>query len=138
MEYPYSEITRSVEISVKPAFEENYSVVCQDFLMPDSVNEFVYSYTIKITNLGSGTVQLIDRHWLIYSNGKLTAEVQGDGVVGVQPVLRCGTSHVYQSNVVIPQPEGFMEGSYRFVDENNESFLVKIPKFDLIYPGLFH
>ena len=167
MEFLYSEVTKSIEIEVKPKYEEEYSSIQDDvYTLSSSVfnldsnghiamnsnSEFVFSYTIKITNLGKDTVQLVDRHWLIHSGGKLIAEVQGEGVVGVQPVLEQGASHVYTSNVVIPYPEGSMEGSYRFVSVkcggvnslnqisamNKENFLVKIPRFDLIYPGLLH
>lgn len=138
MEFPYTEVTKSIEICVKPKFEEQHSFITENYYLPDSTNEFVYSYTIKIVNNSPETVQLIDRHWLIYSNCQLMAEVQGEGVVGVQPVLKSGASHVYQSNVVLPHPEGAMEGSYSFVTESRQNFLVKIPKFDLIYPGLLN
>lgn len=99
---------------------------------------FAFSYTIKIENLGSETVQLLERHWVIYSNGVRIAEVVGPGVVGLQPVLAAGESHQYSSSAVIQDPHGSMEGTYTFKNMSGKYFEVKIPKFDLLYPVILH
>ncbi|MBN8547931.1 MAG: Co2+/Mg2+ efflux protein ApaG [Deltaproteobacteria bacterium] len=128
--FPYSEITREVRISVRPTHVEDSSE-------PDN-DVFTFAYTVKIENLGSESVQLLERHWLIMSNGVRIAEVVGPGVVGVQPILAPGDSHEYSSSAVIQDPIGSMEGSYTFKSSSGKYFDVRIPKFDLLYPIMLH
>lgn len=57
----YSQTTRSVRISVVPEHLAENS---------DPENDvYAFSYTITIENLGEGTVQLLERHWIILSGG---------------------------------------------------------------------
>jgi len=103
-----------------------------------TANQFSFAYTITLENLGSSTVQLLERHWLVFSAGKQSSEVVGPGVVGVQPVLEQGQSFQYTSGAVIRDPIGSMRGSYTFRNEHGEFFQVQIPEFDLVYPLVIH
>ena len=55
-----------------------------------SEGEWVFQYTVRITNLGTESVQLLTRHWIITDGTGHVEEVRGPGVVGQQPVLEPG------------------------------------------------
>ncbi|MFM2387947.1 MAG: Co2+/Mg2+ efflux protein ApaG [Bacteroidota bacterium] len=99
------------------------------------VNEFVFAYTITITNKTNAIVQLMRRHWIINdSNGELR-EVKGEGVVGVQPILEPNESYKYTSGCCLRTELGKMLGSYEFVNmETRQQVVVPIPEFQLVAP----
>ncbi|HGJ5875127.1 MAG TPA: Co2+/Mg2+ efflux protein ApaG [Arsenophonus sp.] len=99
---------------------------------------FVFAYTISIRNLGRTPVQLISRYWLITnSNGKQT-EVQGQGVVGEQPVIQPGAEYRHISGAIIETPMGTMEGHYIMLNHDGKNFYVDIPVFRLATPTLIN
>src|SRR4030088_2450312 len=51
-------------------------------------HEWFFHYTVRISNEGDETVQLLTRHWIISDATGQTEEVKGPGGVGEQPVLR--------------------------------------------------
>src|SRR3954468_486128 len=75
--------------------------------------EWVFQYTVRITNLSSGTVQLLSRHWIITDAVDHVEEVEGPGVVGQQPVLAPGEAHQYSSWCPLKTPTGMMQGTYQ-------------------------
>lgn len=97
-------------------------------------NRFAFGYDIRITNRGTHTVQLIDRHWQIDMGNGCIQEVRGEGVIGEQPILAPGESYQYQSGAIIETPAGQMWGYYGFEDETGERFRVPIPLFHLLAP----
>ena len=105
---------------------------------PDDA-QYAFGYEITITNNSGDDVQLMDRHWLISdANGQQT-EVQGQGVVGQQPIIAAGQSYTYQSNIQLKTPFGCMRGSYTFQNKYNEQlFEVSIPPFALAIPHLIN
>nr|WP_321269146.1 Co2+/Mg2+ efflux protein ApaG [uncultured Tolumonas sp.] len=100
---------------------------------------YAFGYEITIHNQSGEDVQLMDRHWLISdANGQQT-EVQGQGVVGQQPIITAGQSYTYQSNIQLKTPFGCMRGSYTFQNKYNEQlFEVSIPPFALAIPHLIN
>ena len=50
-------------------------------------HQFVFAYTVRITNNGEFAAQVISRHWVITDGKQNTQEVRGLGVVGQQPLL---------------------------------------------------
>ena len=67
------------------------SIYVETQSIPDE-ERFVFAYTVTIRNLGRSNVQLMGRYWLITnSNGRQT-EVQGEGVIGEQPLILPVTS----------------------------------------------
>ena len=100
---------------------------------------YAFGYEITIHNQSGEDVQLMDRHWLINdANGQQT-EVQGQGVVGQQPIIAAGQSYTYQSNIQLNTPFGCMRGSYTFQNKYNEQlFVVSIPPFALAIPQLIN
>ncbi|MBJ7222819.1 MULTISPECIES: Co2+/Mg2+ efflux protein ApaG [unclassified Brenneria] len=104
---------------------------------PDD-ERFVFAYTITVRNLGRHEVQLLGRYWLITNaNGRQT-EVQGEGVVGEQPLIQPGSEFQYTSGTVLETPLGTMEGHYQMVDHQGNAFQVSIPVFRLAIPSLIH
>ena len=93
--------------------------------------EWVFQYTVRITNLGDETVQLVSRHWIITDALEHTEEVVGPGVVGEQPVLAPGESFKYSSWCPLKTPTGMMRGAYQMARTGGEQFDIEIAPFAL-------
>ena len=93
--------------------------------------QWVFQYTIRITNEGLDTVQLMSRHWLITDATGEVREVKGPGVIGQQPVLGPGESFKYSSWCPLRTPTGMMHGTYEMVRENGEVFHAEVAPFGL-------
>jgi ApaG protein len=93
--------------------------------------EWVFQYTVRITNKGADTVQLISRHWIITDAAEDVSEVKGPGVVGEQPVLAPGESFQYSSWCPLKTPMGTMRGTYQMVRVSGEKFDIEIAPFAL-------
>jgi len=100
--------------------------------------QYVFAYTVRITNTGSLPAQLISRHWIITDGEQRTEEVRGLGVVGQQPLLPPGESFEYTSGCPLSTPVGTMKGTYHCVGENGVPFEVEIPEFVLAMPRTLH
>ncbi|HEY3299869.1 MAG TPA: Co2+/Mg2+ efflux protein ApaG [Methylophilaceae bacterium] len=101
-------------------------------------NRYVFSYTVKITNTGTVSAQLISRHWVITDATDSVQEVRGLGVVGEQPLLKSGEQFEYTSGTVLNTPMGKMHGSYHMTAEDGTQFDVAIPPFLLEMPRVLH
>ena len=94
-------------------------------------DEWVFQYTVRITNEGRETVQLVSRHWIITDGTGHVEEVQGPGVVGEQPVLAQGESFKYSSWCPLKTPVGSMHGAYQMVRSDGRQFDAEIAPFAL-------
>jgi ApaG protein len=94
-------------------------------------NTWVFQYTVRITNQGSDTVQLVSRHWIITDALEHVKEVKGPGVVGNQPVLAPGQSFQYSSWCELNTPTGTMHGTYQMVRTAGTEFDIEIAPFAL-------
>lgn len=119
----FSETTENIKVSVRPLYLEAESSVLS--------HKFVFAYFITIENLSTDTVQLLRRHWFITHDTGKVEEVEGEGVIGKQPVIEPGRSHQYNSFCILESLEGFMEGTYLMKRPNNETFKITIPRFVL-------
>lgn len=99
---------------------------------------YVFVYTIRITNIGQMSAQVLSRHWVITDGFGTTREVRGDGVVGVQPQIAVGESFEYSSTCPLSTPFGTMQGEYLCVDESGAQFFANIPIFMLTAPNTLH
>ncbi|KAA0889454.1 Co2+/Mg2+ efflux protein ApaG [Pusillimonas sp. ANT_WB101] len=104
---------------------------------PDE-QQFVFAYTVRITNRGQHAAQVISRHWFITDGLQQTQEVRGLGVVGQQPLLAPGETFEYTSGCPLPTPVGTMRGAYHCVGENGVPFEVPIDEFMLAMPRALH
>src|SRR5471032_2913418 len=96
--------------------------------------EWVFQYTVRITNQGPETVQLLSRHWIITDALERIAEVKGPGVIGQQPVLAPGESFKYSSWCPLETPLGTMRGTYQMLRTSGEIFDIEIAPFALRAP----
>lgn len=118
-------ITEGVEVVVSSKYMQDYS-------SPDQ-GHFVFGYKIKITNNSPYTIQLLNRYWHIFDSGGQEREIEGEGVVGQQPILEPGQTHEYTSGCNLVSSMGRMQGHYEFIrlaDQNK--FKATIPPFNLI------
>ena len=93
--------------------------------------QWVFQYTVRITNQGTETVQLVSRHWIITDGVDHIEEVKGPGVVGEQPVLAPGESFKYSSWCPLKTPTGMMRGTYQMARPNGGQFDIEIAPFAL-------
>ncbi|GAB2896844.1 Co2+/Mg2+ efflux protein ApaG [Uliginosibacterium flavum] len=98
----------------------------------------VFAYQITITNIGTQAAKLLGRHWYITDGNGDLDEVQGEGVVGEQPLLAPGESFEYTSGCALATPFGSMRGSYLFRDAEGVEFETDIPEFFLVGPRVLH
>jgi ApaG protein len=103
-----------------------------------SKNQYVFAYTITITNTGSVAAQLVSRHWLITDANSKVLEVKGLGVIGQQPTLKPGESFEYSSGTHLETSVGTMRGSYQMIAEDGHAFEAPIPLFTLSVPRVLH
>ena len=99
-------------------------------------SEYLFAYRITIENLTIYPVKLLSRHWHIVDSNGTHREVEGDGVVGQQPVITPGSSYQYTSASNMHSDIGKMYGSYLIENLfNKKKLTVKIPEFLLIVPA---
>jgi len=120
------------EIRVEPK-----SAYVADQSDPDT-QQFVFAYTITITNVGTVAAQLLSRHWIITDSEHRVQEVRGPGVIGKQPKLAPGESFEYTSGASLATPVGTMRGSYQMRAEDGREFEAPIPAFTLSVPRTLH
>ena len=114
-------ITEGIRVSAQPFFLADQS--------DPETQRYVFAYRVRIENLGEAPAQLMWRHWLIHDPVGGNTEVEGEGVVGEQPVIRPGGVHEYQSFCVLQAPSGEMEGYYQFARPDGSTFRAPIPRF---------
>ncbi|GAA4396697.1 Co2+/Mg2+ efflux protein ApaG [Nibrella viscosa] len=120
-------VTEGIKVSVKTEYQAEYSSPLQA--------HYVFTYRITIQNNSEHTIQLLRRHWLIYDSNGSVREVEGEGVVGQQPVLEPGEVHEYVSGCNLRSSMGKMVGTYlieRVMD--GRRLRVAIPEFMMVVP----
>lgn len=120
-------MTEDVMVRAAPHFLEEQS--------SSENGRWFWSYHIRIENHGGEAVQLLTRHWRITDGRGAVNHVDGDGVVGEQPVIQPGGAHDYVSGCPLTTSTGTMEGHYRFVRADGSTFLVEIPEICLATPA---
>lgn len=123
-----SETAARIKISVNTALNLDISIIDQ--------SRFFYNYQVQIENFNVFPVRLLRRHWEIYDSLHPVRVVDGDGVVGLTPILNSGEKFAYSSGCDLYSEMGRMRGFYIFerLDDNQE-FIVDVPQFDLIFFG---
>lgn len=124
--FPFAETTRGITVRVSVSFLSEQS--------DPAKGHWFWAYHIRIENEGQMAAQLMTRRWEITDGRGAKSLVEGDGVVGDQPVVMPGASYDYVSGCPLTTPSGHMVGSYGMVAEDGSSFDVMIPKFLLAAP----
>jgi ApaG protein len=123
---PSEAVTQNIRVHVETEYAPSRSNPAN--------NQWFFLYTIRITNEGQHTVQLISRHWIITDALGQVQEVRGKGVVGKQPVLDPGESFEYTSGCELKTPFGSMRGTYQMITSTRDELEVEIPSFTLTEP----
>ncbi|WP_089134709.1 Co2+/Mg2+ efflux protein ApaG [Sphingorhabdus sp. SMR4y] len=124
--FPFAETTEGVTVRVSVTFLPEQSDI--------DGSRWFWAYHIRIENHRDTAVQLLTRHWQISDARGGMQMVDGDGVVGEQPVIRPGKSHDYVSGCPLNTPNGSMEGYFVMVGSTPPAFEVRIPQFPLTEP----
>lgn len=126
--FSQEEITRDIVVRVSVSYLPEQSE-------PDRGRWF-WAYHIRIENQSHQAVQLLTRHWIITDGRGSRHSVEGEGVVGEQPMIAPGASYDYVSGCPLATPTGSMQGSYRMIGADGMEFDVAIPKFTLLAPAV--
>jgi ApaG protein len=123
-----SKITQGILIQAEPEFNEAYSSAER--------GNYVFTYHIAIHNNTEFACQLLRRKWIIFDSLGIQSEVKGEGVIGMQPIIKPGEIYRYDSYCPLKTDIGYMKGSYQMKRlDNNSVFEVHIPYFELITPN---
>lgn len=121
------QISEGVKVSVETYYQPDYS--------NPVASEFMFAYRITIENNNTFPVKLLQRHWNIFDSNGSYKEIEGEGVVGVQPVILPGDQYQYVSGCNLKTEMGKMEGSYTMENIHiKKQFMVRIPMFEMIAP----
>ncbi|MFY8021040.1 MAG: Co2+/Mg2+ efflux protein ApaG [Bacteroidia bacterium] len=124
-------ITNQVKITVETFY--------QNMLAPNPEARHMFAYRIRIHNQGEHTIKLLRRHWFIIDSINGNSEVEGEGVVGKQPVLEPGEFHQYVSGCSLAGDMGKMFGFYIMERQfDGKLFEVEIPAFTMIVPYILN
>ncbi|HEX8480970.1 MAG TPA: Co2+/Mg2+ efflux protein ApaG [Allosphingosinicella sp.] len=126
--FPHSATTGDITVRVAVSFLPEQS--------EPGRGRWFWAYHVRIENGARGAVQLISREWTIADARGGRHQVQGEGVVGEQPVIEPGGSFDYVSGCPLPTPTGWMEGHYRMVAADGRGFEAAIPRFPLVAPAV--
>ncbi len=121
-------VTLGIKITVRTQYQELYS-------KPEQ-GHYLFTYRVTIENNSEYTVKLIQRHWNIFDSSSEEREVEGEGVVGQQPILMPGDIYEYESACNLTTEIGKMHGTYTMERQiDRAQFKVEIPEFELITPS---
>lgn len=127
------QLYKNISVAVTTFYLDQYSV-------PEK-NHFVWAYNIRIRNKTGQRIKLLQRSWQITDAQGVHWNVNGQGVVGEQPLIEDGQSYEYTSGAALSASSGIMIGKYEMQDERGQRFSVDIPAFSLDRPDdipLFH
>jgi ApaG protein len=120
-----SAITKGIQVSVETTYQPDFSNPQQ--------HHYVFTYKVRIDNKSNHTVQLLRRRWEIFDAAESRKIVEGEGVVGQQPILEPGESHTYVSGCNLKSGIGKMRGSFTLEKlRDGQLWEVVIPEFQLI------
>jgi ApaG protein len=119
-------VTGGIRVAVESRFHPDRSRPAE--------REWFFSYTIRISNEGTETVQLLTRHWTITDADGRVEEIRGPGVVGQQPVLPPGQAFEYTSYCPLGTSFGTMHGTYQMATDGGQIFDAEIAPFALGEP----
>ncbi len=119
--------TNGIKVSVESFYHPHYS--------KPRLLKFYFAYRITIENQSKHIVQLLRRRWEIADSNGIERVVEGDGVIGQQPVLHPGDQHQYVSGCPLTTEIGRMRGHYEMIrKEDKYEFIVNVPEFKMVAP----
>lgn len=125
--FQHAAVTEGVTVRVAVNFLPEQSRI--------DAGKWFWVYHIRIENGSDQPIRLLTRHWRITDGRGMINFVDGDGVVGEQPLLAPGAAHDYVSGCPLGTPHGSMEGHYTMERADGSLFDVAIPYFPLAAPA---
>jgi ApaG protein len=122
----YSLKTNSVTVVVEPKYEEEHS--------KPEYGQFVFSYAVGICNESNEVIQITRRSWIITDAFMNREHVEGEGIVGEQPIILPGAVFNYKSFCPLKTSFGTMKGAYYATTASGKSIKITIPEFILAHP----
>lgn len=120
-----SATTKGIQVTVETTYQPDYSNPQQ--------HHYVFTYKVRIENKSNHTIQLLRRRWEIVDATENRKIVEGEGVVGQQPVLEPGQQHSYISGCNLKSGLGKMYGTFTLEKLVDGKLLeITIPEFQLI------
>lgn len=126
--FPHSATTREITVRVAVSFLPEQSE-------PERGRWF-WAYHIRVENGQDRPVQLLTRRWNITDGRGGIHTVEGEGVVGEQPVIQPGSAFDYVSGCPLATPTGAMKGSFQMLGSDGALFDVEVPRFGLVGPAV--
>jgi ApaG protein len=122
-----AEVTKGIKVSVETYYQDGQS--------DPTKSQYFFAYRVTIENYSGETVQLLRRHWHIFDSNGSKTEVEGEGVIGKQPILDPGEIHQYVSGCNLSTEFGKMWGTYLMkYTKTGAEFYVRIPEFTMNAP----
>lgn len=122
-----SKISEGVNVSVETFYQAEFSNAAN--------SEFMFAYKVTIENTNTYPVKLLSRHWVVFDSNGIKREVEGEGVIGMQPIINPAEKYQYISGCNLNTDIGKMSGSYLFQNIlNKRTFSVAIPSFEMYTP----
>lgn len=115
--------TEGIRVSVRPVYSPGHS-------SPDD-ERHVFVYHVRVENVGDAAARLRWRHWDIHDELGGDSQVEGEGVIGQQPLLGPGDVHEYNSYCILRGETGWMEGWYEMERADGSRFRARVPRFHL-------
>ena len=121
-------ITHGIRISVESFYQPAHSEPHRQ--------RYLHVYNVRIENRNDFPVKLLSRRWVITESNGGSRLVEGEGVIGRQPIIGPSEFHAYSSYSILSTDIGKMSGSYSMVRlDTGEEFEVTIPPFVLVIPA---
>tara|TARA_B110001454_G_scaffold99754_1_gene94230 strand:- start:266 stop:664 length:399 start_codon:yes stop_codon:yes gene_type:complete len=125
--FPYYAATDDIIVRVSVSFLPEQS--------EPGRGRWFWAYHVRIENESEAPVQLLTRRWSITDGRGAIHHVEGEGVVGEQPVIHPNSSYDYVSGCPLNTSTGVMEGHYTMVASDGRMLRVAIPRFALVAPA---
>jgi ApaG protein len=125
--FPYAATTHGITVRVAPRYLADQSDA--------DAARHVWSYHVRVENHSAAKVQLVARHWVITDGGGRVEVIDGDGVIGQQPLIDPGAAFDYVSGCPLATTSGTMHGHY-VMHAAGGAFEAVIPAFALEHPTL--
>ncbi len=126
MTYQFATTNNDFRIEVKTDFDFDQSNPLQF--------QYLFRYTILITNVGKVEAQLLSRKWNIKDGKGEVRFVEGPGVIGQTPTFEPGSAFEYSSFCPLPTMKGEMWGHFNMVNKLGQSFKIETPVFKFAVP----
>ncbi|MCA9306097.1 MAG: Co2+/Mg2+ efflux protein ApaG [Phycisphaerales bacterium] len=120
-------VTNGIRITVEPKYLPDYSEI--------GSRRYIYGYRVRIVNECDDAVRLTRRHWIIVNGEGERHDVEGEGVIGQQPLIEPGHVYEYSSFCPLSTRWGTMEGAYTFQQSDGREFDCEIARFYLVADG---